>query len=558
MNGASMGTPMPKTGTHRTSRATGLLLAFALVAAVLSTGATASAAPATASCDTRNNNTYEKLLECVTVAGAMRHLEAFQAIADAHGDTRAAGTSGYDASAAYVADQLRAAGYVVELQAFEFPFFQELTPPVLRQLAPTAVDYVAGQDVVTMTYSGAGDVTAAVTAVDIPPTGLGSGCEAADFAGFTAGTIAVIQRGGCNFSVKALNAQSAGAAGVVIFNQPAGAPAFAGTLGEPGLRIPVVGTSWDVGQQLIGATSVQLKTDTIAEIRTTHNVLAETPGGRADNVVMVGAHLDSVIAGPGINDNGSGSAALIEVAQKLRKVDVENKVRFAWWGAEELGLIGSDYYVANLTDEERDDIALYLNFDMIASPNYVRFVYDGDGSAFGLAGPEGSAQIEALYEDFYASRGLAWEPTQISFRSDYAAFFDFGIPFGGLFTGAEGIKTVEEAAIYGGTVGEWYDPCYHQACDDIDNLSLEVFDLNLDAVAFSTLTYAYSTEDVNGEPGRRVPGKASSVFGSRVNAPAGAGQHTHSGGGGLHPERDPDHDDDHDHDHDHLYNRPAE
>jgi Zn-dependent M28 family amino/carboxypeptidase len=125
-------------------------------------------------------------------------------------------------------------------------------------------------------------------------------------------------------------------------------------------------------------------------------VLAESRRGNPDNVVIVGAHLDSVFEGPGINDNGSGSAAVLAVAEQMSKVKPRNKVRFAWWGAEEFGLVGSDHYVANLSEEEREDIALYLNFDMIGSPNYVRFIYDGDGSAFGLAGPEGSAAIETL------------------------------------------------------------------------------------------------------------------------------------------------------------------
>jgi Zn-dependent M28 family amino/carboxypeptidase len=217
---------------------------------------------------------------------------------------------------------------------------------------------------------------------------------------------------------------------------------------------------------------------------------------------MVGAHLDSVNAGPGIQDNGSGSAAILEVAEQMAKVKPRNKVRFAWWGAEESGLIGSDFYVFNLSEEELDNIVLYLNFDMIGSPNFVRFVYDGDGSAFGLAGPPGSEVIEDLFENFYGARGLASEPTEISFRSDYAAFFDVGIPFGGLFTGAEGIKTPEQAEIYGGTAGEQYDPCYHLACDTFDNISLEVLDVNSDAVAFATLQYAMNTESVNGVKGK--------------------------------------------------------
>jgi Zn-dependent M28 family amino/carboxypeptidase len=497
-----------------------------------------------AACDNRNNNTYDKLLGCVTVEGAMEHMRAFQEIADRNDDTRVSGTSGYDESAAYVVARMEAAGYDVTTQEFEFPFFVQLAEPTLEQLAPTPTTYVNEEDFAPMTYSGSGDVTATATALPAPPDDPTPGCEAADFVGFPAGDIALISRGACTFQLKAENAEAAGASGVIIYNN--GPDVFLGTLGAPTVTIPVVGARPELGEELAGAT-VRLTSDTLSETRTTVNVFAETPGGRDDNVVMVGAHLDSVYAGPGIHDNGSGSAALIDVAEKMRKVDVENKVRFAWWGAEEFGLLGSEHYVYTLPDEEREDIALYLNYDMIASPNYVRFIYDGDGSAFGLAGPDGSQQIEELYEDFYAARGLAWEPTQISFRSDYAAFFDFGIPFGGLFTGAEGIKTPEEQAIYGGTAGDQYDPCYHQACDTIDNLSLEVFDLNLDAVAFTTLTYAYSTETVNGEVGRKVPGPRSDVFGARANAPAGAGTQTHSGGGGLHPERDPDGDHDHHH-----------
>ena len=127
--------------------------------------------------------------------------------------------------------------------------------------------------------------------------------------------------------------------------------------------------------------------NTLREIKTTFNVLAETSTGNDDNVVMVGGHLDSVFAGPGINDNGSGSAAILEVAEQMKKVKPNNTVRFAWWGAEESGLVGSDFYVANLSQAERDQIALYLNFDMVGSPNYVRFVYDGNGSAHRASGP---------------------------------------------------------------------------------------------------------------------------------------------------------------------------
>ena len=280
---------------------------------------------------------------------------------------------------------------------------------------------------------------------------------------------------------------------------------FAGTLSASYAGgIPVLLTSYARGEEWAGTVGLvmQMVADVLREEVRTSNVLAETPGGSGDNVVMVGAHLDSVSAGPGINDNGSGSAAILEVALQMQKVKPRNKVRFAWWGAEEAGLIGSDFYVFSLSEEEVARIALYLNFDMVGSPNFVRFVYDGDGSEFGLAGPPGSEAIEALFEDFYASRGLAFEPTEIDFRSDYAAFFDVGIPFGGLFTGAEGIKTAAQVVIYGGTAGEQYDPCYHLACDTAANVSLEVLDLNSDAIAYSVLQYAMNTQAINGKKGK--------------------------------------------------------
>ena len=245
-------------------------------------------------------------------------------------------------------------------------------------------------------------------------------------------------------------------------------------------------------------------TSTFRGPATTYNVVAETPTGNDANVVMAGAHLDSVNAGPGINDNGSGSAALLEVAEQLAKVNPVNTVRFAWWGAEESTLVGSTRYVAGLTDEERSRIALYLNFDMVGSPNPVFFVYDGDDSdATGAGpGPSGSDRIEKTFEAFYAQRQVPFKGTDFSGRSDYGPFIAAGIPSGGLFTGAEGVKTAEEAAIWGGTAGRAYDPCYHQACDTLGNVDLHALDVNSDAMGFAILQYAMNTSDINGIPGK--------------------------------------------------------
>ena len=467
----------------------------------------ASAGPQ--ACGSRVNNTRAKLLECVTVEGVREHQAAFQEIADANGGIRASGTPGYDESAFYVAERLLSADYAVTLQPFLFEAFFQLGPSTLEQVAPVAAVYVENTDYELMSQTDPGDVTAAVTAVDLQ-LGLGnsstSGCEAMDFAGFPVGNIALIQRGACEFQLKAENAAAAGAVGAIIFNQgdtdtPDRMDLINGTLGaDYAGGIPVLAATHDRGVEWAGTDGLVLHmvADVLREEALTYNVLAETRRGDPRNVIMVGAHLNSVEQGPGIQDNGSGSAAILEVALQMAQVKPKNKVRFAWWAAEEPGLIGSDFYVFGLRPGQLDDIALYLNFDMIGSPNFVRFIDDGDGSAFGLAGPPGSEVIEAFFEGFYDRRGLAFEPTEIDFRSDYAAFFDAGIPFGGLFTGAEGIKTPEQVAIYGGTAGEQYDPCYHLACDTFDNVSLEVLGLNADAAAAATLRYAMNARSVTG------------------------------------------------------------
>jgi Zn-dependent M28 family amino/carboxypeptidase len=449
----------------------------------------------------------------VTVAGIREHQLALQAIADANGGIRTSGTPGYDASVAYVAAKLQTAGYAVTIQTFDFPYFAELSDASLAQIAPVPAAYTVNVDFATMTYSGSGTATATVTPVDmvIPPTpapSSTSGCEAADFAGFPAGDIALLQRGTCTFQQKAENAQAASASGVIIINegQPGRQDLLFGTLGEPTLTIPVVGMTFALGESLYnqtldGPVTLSLTTETISEIRSTANVLAESTSGRDDNVVMVGAHLDSVQAGPGINDNGSGTATVLEIAEQMTKVKPRNKVRFAFWGAEEFNLLGSIHYVEGLSDDELDRIALYLNFDMVGSPNFVRFVYDGDGSATPDAGPEGSAQIEQVFLQYFQEQGLASAPTAFDGRSDYGPFIEVGIPAGGLFSGAEGEKTPAEAAVYGGTAGVAYDPCYHQACDTAANVSETALDQLGDAAAHAVITLAQSTAVVNGEHG---------------------------------------------------------
>jgi aminopeptidase Y len=453
-------------------------------------------------CATRANNTFDKLLDCVTLDGVRAHQAALQAIADANNGIRTSGTPGYNLSADYVKAALEAAGYVVSEQSFQVQSFIVLSAPILEQVAPPPGGPIANS---ILAYSGGGDVTAAVTALPAPPADPTPGCDAADFAGFPAGNIALISRGACTFFIKATNAYSAGASGVVIYNNVAGV--LNGTLGNTfAPNIGVTSVTQETGQQLAATPGLvlRLKTDTFRGLATTANLLAESAFGDPDNVIMVGAHLDSVDEGPGINDNGSGVAAILETARQMALVEPRNKVRFAFWGAEESGLVGSTYYVNSLPAAERARIALYLNFDMIGSPNHVFFIYDGDDSdGIGAGpGPEGSAAIERIFEDFYTGRGVLYKGTDFSGRSDYGPFVTNGIPSGGLFTGAEGIKTAAEAALWGGTAGIAYDPCYHQACDTFANNNDGALDVNADAVAYATLKYAMDTSDVNGKKGK--------------------------------------------------------
>lgn len=475
-------------------------------------------------CDRQTNNTYRKLLRCVTVEGVRKHQKAFQRIADrndgVYPGTRAAGTEGYRDSAEYVADKMRRAGYDVTLNEFEFVFS---FPSELRQTEPIQATYETG----TFTASGDGTVEGPVIGVDLalePPRESTSGCEPEDFDGADwsgPADIALIQRGTCFFAVKAFNAEAAGAEAVIIFNQ-GNTPEREGLIvatvanlpdGTPTeLTIPVVGASFADGEALAQPGSTAFVDVPPNETRTDVNVIAELPGRNDDNVVMAGAHLDSVREGPGIQDNGSGSGAILEVGLKMRKVRPQNTLRFAWWGGEELGLLGSTAYVNGLSQDELDRIALYLNYDMIGSPNYVFQVYDADESSFlaedfGATVPDGSIAIEKLFESFYTKRHQPYDDTAFSGRSDYQAFIDNDIPSGGLFTGAEVVKSEEQQKIWGGTAGEQFDQCYHLACDTFDNISRKALRINGDAVAAAMLTYAYSTKDVNGVRGRRVPGR---------------------------------------------------
>jgi len=457
----------------------------------------------------------DRLVSKVDDTKILVHLRELQAIADRRGGNRASATRGYLDSVRYVRSTLAAAGYDAQARPFQFDLFTENALPVLTRIGPDPTTFTPNVDFATAEYSAKGDVRGVVARVghtQVPPPaepGSTSGCVARDF-NAVAGRIALIQRGTCPFLQKVRLAEAAGAVGAIIFNegQPERDGIIVPTFSER-VTIPVLGATYALGRQFYeqsfnGAVRVRLVVDATTETVASYNVIADLPGRNADRTVVVGAHLDSVEAGPGINDNGSGAAALLTIASEFKALGLQpqNTVRFAFWGGEESGLRGSTHYVTQLTDAQRAKIALNLNFDMLGSPNFVRFVYDGDGS-IGDPGPPGSDIIEQVFTDFFDSRNLPSAPTLFDGRSDYFAFIEAGIPAGGLFSGAEDRKTAEEAERFGGAAGEPYDACYHQACDTIANVKPGVLRQMAKAAAHAVYTFAMTKEDVRAAPTAR-------------------------------------------------------
>jgi Zn-dependent M28 family amino/carboxypeptidase len=485
-----------------------MFAALAVTAAGALAASTLAATPAVA--ESANPNTAKKMAKAVSVEAVWDHLEAFQAIADEHGD-RAAGRPGYEATAAYVESQLQAAGYETERQYFTF-VYQEVLAESLTEISPTAREF----DNHIMSYSG--DTPEGGAEAELVAPATATGCDASEWGDVDAdGKIALVSRGVCPFADKSLAAAEAGALGAIVYNNVDGE--LHGTLGGPNPDfLPTTGITKADGQTLLdemadGAVLVNLDLRTFSEDRETFNVFAETPKGRDDNVVLLGGHLDSVQDAAGISDNGTGSAAVLETALQLAKAKkLNNKVRFAWWGAEEIGLLGSWHYVDDLVEnnpDELDRIATYLNFDMVGSPNYMIGVYDADESTYEAAAPvpPGSIETEKVFTDWFDSIGQPWVDTPYSGRSDYQPFILNGVPAAGLFTGADGVKTEEQVEMFGGVAGEIYDPNYHTPADTIDNVDKGALDIMSDAIAAATITLAQDTSAVNGKRSAGKSGK---------------------------------------------------
>eukprot|EP01113_Clastostelium_recurvatum_P018842 TRINITY_DN2221_c0_g1_i4.p1 TRINITY_DN2221_c0_g1~~TRINITY_DN2221_c0_g1_i4.p1 ORF type:complete len:523 (-),score=107.08 TRINITY_DN2221_c0_g1_i4:17-1585(-) len=435
---------------------------------------------------------HTPLPQAVTLASIMTHLKALEGIALGPGGGSRAVLTGYNKSAEYVMDQLSAnTDCDLYTQEFLVPVYTQLSDPVVALQQPYNLSFVVGSDFLQTRYGGNGEYNILAPVFDI-----GDGCNASDHTNFPPGAIAIAQNGGrCVQYDKALNAEALNAAALLIVMSRGAAPAYGRVRsvgwspGIPLVRIPVLSISTTMGtlvRNVIASASINLVTNSSVVIANTFNVLCATKSGDPERTVVVGAHLDGVPEGPGINDDGSGSATVLEMAIQVHKtgMPLTNRILFAWWGSEEIGLLGSRYFVAQLNGTRHNDmqVALNLNFDMLASPNYARQVYNG--TTVVLPGARyGSEKIHKMFTDHFDSSGLAWELTPMTGGSDYIPFIEAGFPAGGLATGAGGIKSVAQVVKFGGTANTPYDPCYHLYCDLLTNIGQDILDQNARAAS---------------------------------------------------------------------------
>ncbi|MGE0215492.1 M20/M25/M40 family metallo-hydrolase [Mycolicibacterium sp.] len=447
-----------------------------------------------------------ELAERVTIDGVYRHLAELQKIADDNDGNRADGTPGFQASVDYLVKLLRDNGFEVTTAEFERLSGSQGGNPALTVGGRT---YRVDQASLLLTTPPGG-----LRAVTLRPR-RPAGCAAADYDGVAVkGAIAVVDDTGCSVVTKQNVALAEGAVGLLVVSRatpsrPVGAPAGLFTPGYyRGLTVPVgvIDPSADAALRRTSA-PVTLVLDNRPVMTTSRNVIAQTTTGDTANVVMVGAHLDGVRSGPGINDNGTGVAAVLETALQLgAQPGAANAVRFAFWGAEEIGQDGSTHYVRSLSDEQLADIALYLNFDMLGSPNAGYFTDDGDQSTETgptvRPAPAGSAGIERTLAGRLNFEGVRPADIPLGRITDYQPFLAAGVPIGGVTTGSSQRKTEVQARLWGGKAGQAFDPNYHTRADDITNVDRDALAVMSSAVAYAVGTYAQSIEGVNGVPPR--------------------------------------------------------
>ncbi|RSL63189.1 hypothetical protein CEP54_005350 [Fusarium duplospermum] len=420
--------------------------------------------------DRRPQVKSNKLQKLITEKGLMRNLQKLNDIAYDNGGNRAFGLPGYAASVDFIYKELR------KLKGFKA--WKEDFPALFTETTAAEVT-VDGETfrTVALTYTPSTPEEGITRELVHGPEGE-AGCDADNYEGLGAeDKIVLVERGRCpdqtTFAGKLKAAAKAGAVAVVLYNSDP-AKLTAGSLSNPNPDeyVPAGLIDQEPGQALkarldAGETvEAYVQIQQLIEERITQNVFAETKGGDGTNVVMLGAHLDSVQAGPGINDDGSGTSLILEIAKGLQHFSTNLKVKFGWWGAEENGLWGSKAYVNGLTPEEVNNLLVYLNFDMVSRGFYG--VFDGTGDKAGPGGPPGSDVIEDLFVEHFTSKGIEVTPVGLTGGTDYVPFLEvIKKPVGGLFTGT----------------GAEQDACYHQACDNITNPVPETITINAKAAA---------------------------------------------------------------------------
>jgi hypothetical protein len=491
-----------------------------------------------AACDPANSTTVDKITACISQTHLTSILQNFQNISDSNPDytfanftkpgsltppgSRDAGTPGDIASVTYIANYMHGLGYAVTIQSYPVPYSADKSIPILAETSPTGTvttTFAPGTDYSTAEYSASGNLPANInapvyiqaistTAPTAAPSGLG--CSLRDFAGFKAGNIALLQRGKCANRIKVLNAIAKGAVGVITINY---ADINTGnTLISPaGMTVPVFAyIPLHVGLKLYndtggvnGTQAVHMFADTFVETRTTYNVIADSVHGNPASVVVLGGHYDSLF-GAGILDNASGVASMMEIAAAIKDTPTTNKIRFGFWGGEELNLLGSSYYVNNLSSADLNKIVYNMDFDVTATPNFAYIISD---PAYAIANPTGavtdskqwkqnavnlSSTAVDLFKGYLNSIGKPYDSIYSDLDisgSDDDTFILLGIPIGSLVTGQGDGKTQAEASIFGGTAGN-FDRCAdapYVFCDNIDNT---------DPVVHFTVTKAFAAVTV--------------------------------------------------------------
>jgi Zn-dependent M28 family amino/carboxypeptidase len=495
--------------------------------------------PPASTCNPADSSTIDKVTACISKTHLTSIMQQFQNISDSNPDytfigfksktskyppgSRDSGTPGDIASVKYISDYMKGLGYSVTVQSYPVVYSADKVKPIMDETSPNALSFAPGTDFSSAVYSGSGDVTAKVQAISSSAPIAGAtalGCSLSDFAGFTRGNIALLQRGSCPNRDKVLNAIQAGAVGVITVNTDD--TNTGNTLLNPdGMLVPVVAyIPLSVGQKLYSETGgvnanafVHLKVDLLVQNRTTYNVIADSKYGKPDSVVVLGGHYDSIF-GAGILDNASGVASMMEIAAAMKDTPTVNKIRYAFWGGEELNLFGSQYYVANLSSTDLNKIVYNLDFDVTATKN---FTYDISDPIYGQNFPSGAVTDSAdwktnavkkskiavdLFKSYMDSVGLPYTSRLSDLDiagSDTDSFILSGIPIGSLVTGQGGGKTQEEASIFGGTAGS-FDVCADSPyvfCDNMSNVDSQVIYDVTKAFAAVTVGLVYDTNLVS-------------------------------------------------------------